>query len=265
MKELKFFKMQGAGNDYVFVDGRMENVEYPSRLAEIVSKRRFSIGSDGLVVILNSDTCDCKMQIYNADGSLGKTCGTAIRCVGKYVGEGLKRTELTVQTDSGVASVKICGDTVYCGMGRAEFRADNLPPVGLFVMPYGGKEFVFTAVSVGNPHAVAIVPDFNFDLLAVASELQNSGVFPEGVNVEFAVVAEGSATVRVVERGSGETFSCGSGACAVGAVLKRYGVAEGRVRLKFLGGVLTVDVEDDYSLTLGGDANFVYSGVIDYE
>lgn len=253
--------MQGAGNDYVFVDEREKSVvENPAKSAVFVSNRRFSVGSDGLVLIQRSDVADCRMRIFNADGTEGAACGNALRCVGKYLADKSCRGSFAVETKGGVRRVEV-SEMVRAEMGRALFRADNLPPVGLFSMPSGGREYVFTAVSVANPHAVCFVEDFGFDLLAVAGDLQTAGFFPDGVNVEFAIPKERGAEVRVVERGSGETLSCGSGACAVAAAMVKYELApKGKVELGFRGGMLDVYIGDDYSAELEGDAVLVCRG-----
>lgn len=264
MQRLNFFKMQASGNDFLFVNCKDALLSDGQKIAENVCKRRFSVGGDGLITIENSLVADCKITVYNADGSIGKTCGNALRCVGVYLSGQTGKGEYLVQTDCGVHSVKVEGKVASCKMGRALFRAENLPKATIFVMPYGDRDYVFTAVSVGNPHAVAIVEDFNFDLNAVAVELAESGIFPEGVNVEFVVLCDGGARARVIERGSGETLSCGSGACAIAATLKLHGLTNGEVKVFYSGGVIEAVVEEDYSVTISGEANLVCEGVVFY-
>lgn len=270
MKKINFFKMHGAGNDYIFVDARKQAVASPEKLAAKMSRRHFSVGADGLVLITRSETADCGMKIFNSDGSEGLTCGNALRCVAAYL-YGKKRTlpkSFTVETASGVREVSVGGKggEIAVFMGKAAFRAESLPPVGVFVMPFSGREYAFTAVSVGNPHAVAIVEDLSFDVAAVAQELQASGIFPFGVNVEFVTVRDGKINMRVVERGSGETLCCGSGACAAASAVCRHGVLPfGEIEVICPGGKVKVEVGQDFSLILKGDAEFVFKGEYFYE
>ncbi len=262
--KIKFVKMQGAGNDYIVIDCRKKPLKKPNTVAKKLSERRFSVGGDGIVLIEPSDSCDCSMRMFNTDGSEGDVCGTALRCVGRYL---LGRSgELSVSTPCGVRSVRALGKLVSVEMGVASFRGENLPKVGLFLLPFDGKELLFTAVSVGNPHAVCFVDCLNFDVSAVARELQESGVYPFGVNVEFAVLEKDGAKVRVVERGNGETLSCGTGACAVAAAICRHGLLDfGSVKICYAGGELFVDVDKDFNLTLRGEAEEVFRGSVAYE
>ena len=258
--------MHGAGNDYVFVNAAEgDGVDY-SKLAVKLSNRRFSVGGDGFVALYKTDKADAKMVIYNADGSRAEICGNALRCVGRHLCGRKRRGEFTVLTDAGVRTVRVDGEDIFADMGKARFRAENLPPVGIFLMPFKGEEMAFTAVSVGNPHAVAIVKSLDFDVLEVAEELESSGIFPYGVNVEFALPLGSGAKVRVVERGSGETLCCGSGACAVGAALVRHGLLPfGTAEMRFKGGSVRVGVDGDYSLTLIGGAEQSFKGVVRVE
>lgn len=266
MEKLKFFKMQAVGNDYVFVDerknGKLENIP---KIAENVSFRRFSVGSDGLVLITESKKADCGMRIFNADGSEAGVCGNALRCVGLYLhGKKKRHAEYSVETLSGVKKLFVNGGQVTVQMGVAVFRNEYLPPCGIFVMPWKGDEFVFTSVWVGNPHAVAFVPHLDFDVLAVANELSSSGIYPQGVNVEFAIPQGNVAKMRVVERGSGETFGCGSGACAVAVAMKRHGLIKDSAQVITKGGSVSVQVLDDYEVSLTGGAHYVFKGVWEY-
>ena len=269
--KIKFFKMHGCGNDYVFIDARSIYVKNPNELAVFVSKRRFSVGSDGLVLITRSNASDCGMRIYNADGSEGTTCGNALRCVAKYLYSSdssvEKKREFKIETLSGVRSATVIDeDTIFVEMGKAAFRADNLPPFGVLTMPYNGREFNFFPASVGNPHAVAFVDDFNFDLNKVAEELCNGGIYPDGANVEFAVKDGDGYFVRVIERGSGETLCCGSGACAVAATACRVGLQKfGEVPVRFKGGNLKISVDEEFNISMSGPAIFVFKGELFYE
>lgn len=263
MEKFNFIKMQGVGNDYIFIDERKHPVNSPEELAVFVSNRRFSVGGDGLVLIGNAENVDCKMTMFNSDGSRGATCGNALRCLGRIL-HGNRRSARVyrVLTDSGVRRVEVCAERVTVDMGTAQFKAKNLP-VGVFVLPSNSKGMLFTSVSVGNPHAVSIVKNLDFDVTAVADEIAKSNIFPEGVNVEFAKVEGNTARIRVVERGSGETFGCGSGACAVASVMKKYGLIDKKkVEVISRGGSLFVEVDDDYSLALSGEAKKICKGVL---
>ncbi len=265
MEKIEFFKMHNRGNDYVFIDARRRAVPDPSRLAVEVSCRRFSVGGDGLVLITEAEGADAGMRIFNADGSEGAVCGNALGCVGKYLSETENLAEGSVLTKSGIRRFRVDGD-VAVDMGKPLFRTKTLPSVGIFVLPHKGKEYAFTAVSVGNPHAVAVVSDEVNDPAGVAAELASSGLFPEGVNVEFARPTQNGAEVRVIERGSGETACCGSGACAVAAVLARHRILPyGEMTLVFYGGEVRVNVGEDSALRLHTEPVHVFDGVFYYE
>ena len=264
--------MHGLGNDYIFIDARNSSFavkdENLGALAEKLSNRNCSIGGDGLVIIQPSETADCRMRIFNADGSEGKTCGNALRCIAVYLGKG-GGYPLTFSVETACGTVKACvfeKNYASVEMGVAEFSGKDLPPVSTFAMPYGEREFVFCPVSVGNPHAVCFADDFDFDLSAVAKELSDSDIFPCGVNVEFAIPLQGELNMRVIERGSGETLCCGSGACAVAAAACKRGLkTNGKLKINCLGGSVYVNVGEDYSLTLLGKAEYVFKGEIEIE
>ena len=266
MGKLKFLKMQAVGNDYVFIDERKnEKLDNIPKIAENVSFRRFSVGSDGLVLITESKKADCGMRIFNADGSEAGVCGNALRCVGLYLHGDKKRDgQYSVETLSGIKRLSVHCGQVTVQMGEAVFRNEYLPPCGIFVMPRKSDEFVFTSVWVGNPHAVAFVPHLEFDVSSVAEELSSSGIYPQGVNVEFVIPQGDSAKMRVVERGSGETFGCGSGACAVAVAMKRHGLIKDTVQISSKGGSVSVRVTNDYKVFLTGDAHYVFKGVWEY-
>jgi diaminopimelate epimerase len=259
--------MQSVGNDYVFIDERSNGrVDNPSGIARLISERRFSVGSDGLVLISRNNDGDVGMRIFNADGSEGMTCGNALRCVGAYLNKNGEGNEFNVVTASGRRRVWLEKEMVFAEMGCAKYRDGNLPPCGIFLMPFSDDEYLFTSVSVGNPHAVAFVPSLDFDAKGVAGELSKSGIYPHGVNVEFAKIKDGVAEARVVERGSGETFGCGSGACAIAAAMKLHGLLRGgRAEVRYKGGSLFVDVDGDNSLILSGEVRMVFKGVLDID
>ncbi len=253
---MKFTKMQGLGNDYLYFFGHVpENV---AELACRLSDRRFGVGSDGLIYIDRSDAADFSMRVFNADGSEAKMCGNGIRCVGKYVYEkGLTdKTALTVDTPSGIKRLELEIKerrvvSVEVEMGRASV-ADKLCVAGLKVVP----------VSVGNPHAVILCDDAEaVELEALGAALNESPEFPGGVNVEFvSVLGENALRMRVFERGSGVTLACGTGACAVSAAAVKLGICSpaAPIAVRLDGGELSITVDADTGeLRMRGPAEFV--------
>ena len=287
----EFFKMHGAGNDYVFFDciktdvlgyisdnsKRPENIE---KFVSHISKRRFSIGGDGAVFICPSNVADVKMRMFNADGSEGKMCGNAIRCIGRYVYENLfKKTDITVETLSGVKKLKIIsndksGCLVSVDMGKADFSLDKIPMKTKdpsdkdFVLKNlltGVKEYTSTALSVGNPHVVIFTDDTDkINIEIEGKAIENHPFFPERVNVEFAkIIDTHTVKMRVWERGSGETLSCGTGACATVAAGVKNGFLKYNEPIKVIlkGGELSVTCTDGFCLNLTGNAEKTYGGV----
>ena len=252
---MKFTKMQGCGNDYVYINCFEEKVEDAPALARKVSDRHFGIGADGLVLIKPSSRDDFTMEMYNADGSQGKMCGNAIRCVGKYVFDhGMtKKRELAVETLAGTKylSLNVSGDKVSevtVLMGVPVFEPEKIPVVAegksVVDMPVtvDGRKYRITVVSMGNPHAVIFVEDTkNFPIEKIGPLFERHEMFPERVNTEFVKVLDReNINMRVWERGSGETWACGTGACAsaVASVINRY--TDGKVTVHMLGGNLHI-------------------------
>jgi len=269
---MKFTKMHGAGNDYVYVNLFKEKVPRPEAVAAAVSDRRAGIGSDGLILIAPSKTADVRMIMYNADGSEGSMCGNGVRCVGKYAYEhGLvKKKALTVETKSGVVSLKLRGqagriDQVTVDMGPARpvpasfhVRADGKAAL-LREKCEGLEGFV---ASMGNPHFVVPVPSTaSAPVTTTGPKIETHPDFPSRVNVEFVeILSKSHVKQRTWERGSGETFACGSGACAVGFALATAGLTEREVRVDLLGGTLVIEVADDGRVFMTGPAVEVFSG-----
>ncbi len=272
--KLPFTKMQGAGNDYIYINGFETAVSDPATLARLLSRRRFSVGSDGLVLILPPDNpavADAKMRMFNADGSEGLMCGNAIRCVGKFLYErGLvasNRTNLTIETASGHKHLALnitdgSVHSVQVDMGQVVVAAGDV------TLTAGEHTRAFRPVSVGNPHAVTFLRDL--DTVDVAGEgaclSAPSATFPDGVNVEFAALIDSCVLqMRVCERGTGVTLACGTGACATAAAA----VATGRcpsdtdVVIRLDGGDLTVRITEDGRALMTGPAVFVFDGVAD--
>lgn len=260
---MKFTKMQGCGNDYVYVNGFVYGIDNPEELAKKISNRNFSVGSDGLVIINPSTIADFKMSIYNADGSEAKMCGNGIRCVGKYVYD-YKMTNkkvITVETESGIKRLDLnVGDddkveSVRVNMGQPSVASAEIPvdidkeQVIDESIKIGGKKFKITCVSMGNPHCVTFVDDVdNFEVEKFGPEFENNEIFPDRVNTEFVeVIDKNTIKMRVWERGSGETLACGTGASASVVAAYLNELTENAVTVKLLGGELIIeyDIEEN--------------------
>ena len=278
---INFTKMHGCGNDYIYINCFDQHIDNPSMLAIEMSERHFSVGSDGIVLIEKSDTCDAKMRMFNADGSEGKMCGNAIRCIGKYLYDNqlVFKKEITIETLSGVKKLKLFVEDgkvnkVSVNMGRASFEPSVIPTTLDHEMineeciikktPYN-----MTAVSMGNPHAVIYQDHISsIDLLKLGAYFENNPLFPERVNTEFVkIIDKNHLKMRVWERGSGETYACGTGACAVVASSVRNGIVPKNevIYIELLGGILEIVCDDNYEITMTGPAKKVFDGVYDYE
>lgn len=277
---MKFTKMHGAGNDYIYINCFKEKVENPSSLAVRVSDRHFGIGSDGLVLICPSEKADFKMDMYNADGSQGKMCGNASRCIAKYVYDNgmTQADEITLETLSGVKKIKLIlnGDTCVgatVNMGEPVLRAEDIPvsseteTVVSQKTSIGGNEYSITCVSMGNPHCVVFTDEVKtLELSKIGPCFENDKMFPERVNTEFVrVKGENELEMRVWERGSGETLACGTGACAVAvaAVLNGYCERNREIKIDLIGGTLYINWSDDGSVYMTGPAEKICDGEIE--
>lgn len=273
---MRFLKMHGAGNDYVYINGFDEIVADPAELAIRVSNRNFGIGSDGLVIIRPSVTCDFRMSMYNADGSEAEMCGNASRCVGKYVFDmGMTtKTELTLETKAGVKQLNlevIDGEvaTVCVDMEEPILTPNLIPVIAegekaiRIPIEVGGVTYYATCVSMGNPHAIIFVDDVDlFDVHGVGRMIETHPLFPKKTNVEFVqIVSSSLLKMRVWERGSGETLACGTGACAtlVAAVLND--LSDRKATLKLRGGDLQIEWrESNNRIYMTGGATKVFEG-----
>ena len=253
---MKFTKMQGLGNDYVYVNCFKEKIENPSEVAIKVSNRNFGVGSDGLIMINPSKVADFEMEMYNADGSRGEMCGNGIRCVGKYVYDyGLTdKTSISVETLGGIKYLDFTVEDgkvklVKVDMGSPELVPSNIPIIaeGDFVIDapivVDGKEYRMTGVSMGNPHTVVYIDDVGgLEIEKIGPKFENHERFPNRINTEFArVIDRNTVEMRVWERGSGETLACGTGACAVAVASILNGLTEDKVTVKLLGGDLLIE------------------------
>lgn len=276
---MKFTKMHGIGNDYVYVNCFKETVENPSEVAVKVSDRHFGIGSDGLILIKPSEVADGKMEMYNADGSQGAMCGNGIRCVAKYMYDyGITdKTSISVETKSGIKYLDLTlkdgkVDTVKVNMGMPILKAAEIPvrfekeqvinePV--FV---DGTEWRITCVSMGNPHAITYIDDVKgLEIEKIGPKFENHEMFPDRVNTEFVhVIDRKTVEMRVWERGSGETLACGTGACAVAVSSILNGLTEDEVTVKLLGGDLKIFWDQkENTVYMTGSATTVFDGEID--
>ena len=275
---MKFTKMNGIGNDYVYVNCFQETVENPSEAAIKVSDRHFGIGSDGLILIKPSEKADFEMEMYNADGSQGAMCGNGIRCVAKYVYDyGLTdKTSISVDTKSGVKYLELTVEEgkvreVRVNMGSPELQTEKIPMIypmdKVISQPLNVHEQIYevTAVSMGNPHAVVYLDDVkNLKIEEAGPYFEKHRAFPESVNTEFVrVIDRNTVEMRVWERGSGETLACGTGACAVTVASVLNGYTEEEVTVKLLGGDLKIFWDREKNLVyMTGPAAVVFDGEI---
>ena len=280
---MKFTKMHGAGNDYVYVDARSQEQDWPE-LARRMSDRHFGVGSDGLILIKGSDVADLKMSMYNADGSEAEMCGNGIRCFVKYA---VDRTivsssngSVSVETLAGIRNITpiseygtVTGARV--SMGAPILTPDAVPvkldaageygsgPVLEYPFEMDGYDLPLSFVSMGNPHAVTFIdtPVAEFPLLTVGPKVENHSIFPRRVNFEIVNVDNPThLTARVWERGSGETLACGTGACGIAVASILGGHTDNTVSITLPGGTLKVDWDGQGEVYLEGPAEEVFSG-----
>ncbi len=285
--KIEFVKMHGAGNDYVYVDCTEKELPNMEAVSEYVSHRRFSIGSDGLICICRSDIADFKMRMFNADRSEGKMCGNGVRCVAKFVYDnGLTdKTKITLETMAGVKEIEMTvadGKVVSAkvDMGKPVFKCAEIPMIsdhfmfvdqGLVLSDnYGEEKVVYngTSISMGNPHFVTFVKDVDsLDLEKLGPQFEHHKLFPEGVNTEFVeIIDKNTVKFRVWERGSGETWACGTGASAVAVacvLLNNAGKKGEPLTVIAKGGTLKVTYEKNDHVTLEGGAEEAFRGTVE--
>lgn len=279
---MKFTKMHGIGNDYIYVNGFEETVQNPERVSEFVSDRRFGIGGDGLVLILPSDCADFRMRIFNADGSEAMMCGNATRSIGKYVYDrGLtNKTEISLETNSGIKYLQLTPgadgtiEMISVDMGKAILVPREIPvhsdlPDRFVAQPLevNGETHTVTCVSMGNPHCVLFTEGImDLDLEKIGPGFENHPMFPNRINTEFVEVMDRTTlNMRVWERGSGETFACGTGACAtvVAAVENGFCPHDTDILVHLRGGDLLIRYASDGQVQMTGPATIVFDGEID--
>lgn len=278
MKNLRFTKMQGAGNDYIYINGFEQTIDNPSETAIELSNRNFGIGSDGLVLILPSKTCDFRMQMFNSDGSEAEMCGNASRCVGKYVfdHELTTKKEITLETKAGVKLITLLDGNakkrkVRVDMGEPILNPELIPvkiaqnPALKHPLKIEGKTWEINCVSLGNPHAVIFTDNIkNLDLPTIGPKFESNPIFPRKTNTEFVeVIDKKTLNMRVWERGAGETLACGTGACAVAVAAVMNGLTERKVNINLLGGQLEIEWDENNNhVYMTGEAVTVFDGVI---
>lgn len=277
---MKFTKMHGIGNDYVYVNCLEETIEDASAAAVLVSDRHFGIGSDGLILIKMSDIADFEMEMYNADGSRGEMCGNGIRCVAKYVyDKGLTdKTTITVETLAGVKTLMLTVENhkvtmVRVNMGMPELTAANIPVVATAeqvideTMLVDGNDYKVTCISMGNPHCVTFLAEDirDMELTSIGPMFESHPRFPKRINTEFVnVIDRKTLRMRVWERGSGETLACGTGACATAVAAILNGLTEDKVTVELLGGKLLIEWDrEKNTVYMTGPAAIVFDGETD--
>lgn len=283
---LRFTKMHGIGNDYVYVNGFEEQVDDPGALAQRISDRHFGVGSDGLVLILPSAVADARMRMFNADGSESEMCGNAVRCVGKFVHDAgiCARETVRIETLAGIKEVRLrfAGsgevDGAVVDMGEPQLTPARIPmqldAAGAYMadeQPFvarpvqvNGRQYALTAVSMGNPHAVVFMDGIDeLDLPRLGPLFEHHPLFPRRTNTEFVeVISRTQLRMRVWERGAGETLACGTGACAVAVAAVLEGRAERRVEIALRGGTLAIHWDESSNrVFMTGGATTVFTGV----
>ncbi len=278
---MEFTKIHGCGNDYIYFNCMEKELDDPAGVAIALSHRHFAVGGDGIVMICSSQVADAKMRMFNIDGSEGKMCGNAIRCVGKFLYDNgiVTKTEIAIETLSGIKYLTLTVKNGKVATVRVDMGAPILIPAQIPVNMAGdmavkqpltidGVDYTVTCVSMGNPHCIVFTTGVDdLDLAKIGPKFEFDPVFPERVNTEFAQVREdGSIRMRVWERGSGETFACGTGACAtaVAAVLEGRAQKNTDITVSLLGGDLSICYTDE-TVWMTGPATKAFDGVVDLE
>ena len=279
---MEFTKMHGIGNDYIYFNCLEEEIKEPEKLSIKLSDRHFGVGGDGIVLILPSKVADFRMRMFNADGSEGKMCGNATRCIGKYVFEKhyTDKKEFTLETLGGIKELclKVKDNKVIevsVNMGSPITNSKEVPVIFHKEIILNEKvkiqdtEYNITCVSMGNPHCIIYMDNIDdLDLRTIGPRFEKNPMFPEGINTEFVEVIDSKTLkMRVWERGSGETYACGTGACAVtvASILNGYCIKDEDITVKLLGGELKIKYSSDGSVYMTGPAEIVFEGRIENE
>jgi len=278
--KLAFTKMEGIGNDYIYIDATKDNIQLTPEQIIKLSDRNFGIGGDGVIFIRKSSQGEFQMDMYNADGSSSEMCGNGIRCVGKYVFDhGLtKNSNPVIETGKGLLTLHLSTDSrgkvnqVTVDMGEPILEPDKIPlvwsgkaPVLLQPLEVEGQTFLFSSVSMGNPHCILYVENADsFPVRDIGSKIENHPLFPRRVNVEFVqILGKDHLYQRTWERGSGETLACGTGACAVAVASHLNGKTGRQVKIDLRGGSLEIAWTDQGNVLMTGSAREVFSGVVE--
>lgn len=273
---MKFTKMHGIGNDYVYVNCFKEEIKNPSELARFVSNRNFGVGSDGLILIRPSEKADFQMDMYNSDGSQAEMCGNGIRCVGKYVYDyGLTdKTQITIDTLAGIKYLDLTVEDgkvskIRVNMGEPILTPEQIPviskknPAVNIPIEVKGKEYHMTCVSMGNPHAIVFMDHVkDLDIEVIGPHFENHTCFPKRTNTEFVEVLDrNTVNMRVWERGAGETLACGTGACATAVACVLNDKTEDHITVHLLGGDLEIEWDKESNqIYMTGSATTVFDG-----
>ena len=276
---LRFTKMQGLGNDYVYMDAINQQIDNASEIAKKVSDRHFVIGSDGLILICESKIADFKMRMFNSDGSEAEMCGNGIRCVGKFVYDKklTNKTVLSIETLAGIKHLNLNIEngkvkTVRVDMGEPILEPKKIPVISdeqivkNLKIKVQDKDFIFSCVSMGNPHAITIVENVSeFDVDKYGKVVEINETFPKKTNVEFIeIIDKQHVKMRVWERGAGETLACGTGACATTVACFLNGLTERKIKVELLGGILDIYWNDkDNHVYMTGPAVTVFEGTLE--
>ena len=277
---MKFTKMHGIGNDYIYLNCLEHDISDPEKLAIKLSDRHFGIGGDGIILIMKSDVADFKMRMFNADGSEGKMCGNASRCIGKYVYEKslTRKNEITLETLAGIKKIKLdIKDnkviSVKVNMGKPILKGQDIPVninkdiIVKELIKIDNENYYITCVSMGNPHCIVFMDSLDkLKIDDIGPKFEHYDLFPERINTEFVeVVNDTTLKMRVWERGSGETLACGTGACAavVASILNNYCKKDSEITVKLLGGELKIEYLSDGFVYMKGPAEFVFEGYIE--
>ena len=276
---MKFYKMHGIGNDYIYFDCMKEELKDPATLAVKLSDRHFSIGGDGIILLCPSKIADCRMRMFNADGSEGRMCGNGVRCVGKLAHDlgYVKGDKCTIETLSGIKTLEFELDkngrvtAARVDMGAAILAGEKIPStfkgekVVKAPLEVDGGNYEVTLVSMGNPHCIIFKDPDGLDLGKIGPKFENHAAFPERINTEFIkLVGKNHLIMRVWERGSGETMACGTGACAsaVAAVLNGLCDKGAEITVSLLGGDLKITYTDE-TVYMYGPATLAFTGEIE--
>lgn len=273
---MKFTKMHGCGNDYVYINGFTEHIEDKVSFVKAVSDRHFGVGGDGAIFINPSEIADFEMEMYNADGTRAEMCGNGIRCVAKYVyDKGLTdKTSITIESFGKVKVIELTVENnevtqVRVNMGKPILKASEIPvvsqkePVVKEKIVVKDKEYEMTCVSMGNPHAVVFIDDVtNLEIEAVGPYFENHEAFPNRTNTEFAKVKDrNTVQMRVWERGTGETLACGTGCCATLVACVLNGLTDRKATIEVLGGKIQVEWDEESDCVfMTGPATIVFEG-----